>query len=187
MHDVAVGIVGEQRRRERGAEREVAERVVLDQERAGGADRVEHGRAALGRERRAVRVREQRLQVDEPRAGRAQRVGQQVRPDAALVGRHRHRQRPCARAAVERAEVGRRLEDHRRARRREPAQARGERGLPAGADQHVARGRAPTAAAKCARSPVMPSGGTRSHAPGRRAARASAAPSAAVGCRSAGR
>src|SRR6478609_2039989 len=46
---------------------------------------------------------------------------------------------------------------------------------------------APTSAAKYARNSVRPASGTRSHAPGRRAARTSAAPSNAVGCNSAGR
>ena len=45
----------------------------------------------------------------------------------------------------------------------------------------------PTALAKYARNALRPADGIRSHAPVRRAARAIAAPSSAVGCRSGGR
>ena len=165
-----------------GAEREIAERVVLDQERARGADRLEDGRAALDGERRPVRVGEHRLQVDEPRAGALERVGEQVGPDAALVGRHRDRDEALRPRRGERAEVGRRLDDHRRARRREPAQARREPRLPARADQHVAGRRAdlrrevrpqPADALRAGRGPTRPAGAPRGRAP-RRAPRSAA-------------
>ena len=54
-----------------------------------------------------------------------------------LVARDRHRYEVRRAGGDERAEVGRRLDDHRAAGRREPAQARGERGLAAADDDHV--------------------------------------------------
>ena len=170
-------------------QREVAERVVFDQERAGRAHRLEHGGAALGRERRPVRVGEQRLAVEHSRARLRERVGQQVGADAVLVAGYRAPAcRPAARAATS---APRYVGDS--TRTGAPGSASPRRHATSAAwppgqmSTSPALAPPPTAAAKYVRSEARPSSGIRSHAPGRRAARASACPSAPSGCSSAGR
>ena len=176
VHDVAVGVVARTAAAAPG--RSAVSRNASSSTMNAPAARTASSTAARrsGDERRAVRVREQRLQVDEPRAGRLERVGQQIGPDAALVDGHRHRLQALRAGRGERADVRRRLDDHRCARRGEPAQAGGEGGLAARADQHVAGRRADRGGevrAQPARAPPAARG------PRRRAAapaRASAAP-----------
>ena len=141
MHDVAVRVLaGKRRRQPLGREGEIAHRVVLDEERARGADRGEHVGAPVRGEHRAVRVGDRRLQVDELRARRRERAGQEVGPDAVGVARHRHGHEVRRARRGEGAEVGRRLDDHRAARRSQAAEARGQRRLAAVGDDHVLGG-----------------------------------------------
>ncbi len=137
VDDVAVAVAVQERRRRLALEREVAERVVLDHEGAGVARHLEHLAPALGREHGAVRVRVGRLAVEGPRAAGREGVGQQVGTDAVGVAGHRQRPQPGGAGGRHRAGIGRRLDEHRRARRRQRAQAGGERGLAAEADDHV--------------------------------------------------
>jgi hypothetical protein len=120
-------------------EREVAREVVLDHERARLRGGREHGRVAVGREDRARRVRVPGLEVDEPRARRRERLGEELRANAAVVGRHGHEPHAGRARRRDRAEVGRRLDQHRRAGRRERADDRRNGRLPARRDEHVVR------------------------------------------------
>ena len=112
VDDVAVGVVGRERRRRRAVDREVARPVVLDEERARGRGDREHLGAARRREVRAVGVGVQRLQVDDARAGPLERLGQQLRADPVGVARHGQRRQPCRADAGQRPAVGRRLDEH---------------------------------------------------------------------------
>ena len=138
--DHAAGVVGARKRRRRVAlEREIACEVVLD-----------HRRVPVGRERRAAGVRMPGLEVHEPRARRGERGGQEIRTDAAVIGRHRHEPDAGRTRRRDRAEVRRRLDQHRRAGRRERADDRRDGRLPARRDEDVVRTRA---AAGLAREP----------------------------------
>ena len=161
VDDVAVDVVGGQRRGRRAVDGQVAGPVVLDEERARPRGDRDHLGAARRRQVGAVRIRVQRLQVDDACPGPLERLGQQLRADAVGVARHGQWRQSGGADPRQRAAVGRRLDEHRPApasarglvtavARRERAHGGDERGLPAGADDDVVGGEA---AARLAREP----------------------------------
>ena len=170
MHDVPVGVIAEQRRG-RGAEGEVADGVVLDQERASGAHGLEHLRlrsaasvAPCGFANVGCRYTSRapvRSSASASRSGRmpcsSAGTGTGCRPGRGRQPGRRDRSAPRRSAA---------------ARRHQPAQAGGERRLPARADQDLPRGgaarrreaRAQRSCPQAARGPRRPAGARRAPA-----------------------
>ena len=109
--------------------------------------------------------------------GTREGLGEQVGAHAAGVAGDRDDAQPGGARRDDGAQVGGRLDEDGVAGGRQGAEGGRERGLAAGADDDVVGAQAPPASrVNQARSSSRPSTGPRSHAPGRRAARASAAP-----------
>jgi hypothetical protein len=136
MDDMAVGILGRQRRRRVALEREVPRPVVLQHEGPGLGRGGQHGAPPLRRQHRAGRIGIGRLAVEEAGAGAPEGLGQQVGPHALGIGRHRHDAQAGPHGGGERAEIGRALDQHGIARRGQGAERRRYRALGAGADGH---------------------------------------------------
>ena len=141
VDDVPVGVVGGQRGRRVGVGAEVARPVVLEQEGAGARDGVEHRAASVGREHGAVRVGVQRLAVDQARAGALEGLGEEVGAHAVGVAGDRDDAQAGRAGGDDRAEVGRRLDEHRH-RRRSPARGTPWRGPAGRRSRRRRRGRA---------------------------------------------